>query len=99
VDFDAMDTGGILYEVKTGYGQVARPNDPVTLNDIARRFWMQAERQVHVADSCGHKLKWYFNNPSAASVFGARNSPHLEYNSAPLPVEVWYEPFDCDLDG
>jgi hypothetical protein len=99
VDFDAMDAGGILYEVKTGYRSIAFAKDSVYMNTVAMGFWAQAERQIHVAGSCGHPLKWYFNDPYAASFFGARNSPYPNRFGAPLPAEVWYEPFDCNVDG
>ena len=99
VDFDAMDHGQTLYEVKTGYRGVVFSKDPIYQNSIASAFWMQAERQMHVASSCRHKLKWYFNDPYAASFFGAKNAPYPQYFHAPMPVEVWYEPFDCDVDG
>ena len=99
VDFDAMDHGQTLYEVKTGYRGVVFSKDPIYQNSIASAFWMQAERQMHVAGSCRHKLKWYFNDPYAASFFGAKNAPYPQYFHAPMPVEVWYEPFDCDVDG
>lgn len=99
VDYDAMDWGGSLYEVKTGYRWLVFMGDPVRVNDIAARFWMQAVEQLMVAEECGHSLTWYFNDPYVASFFGAENSPYPEYFQAPLPVRVRYEPFNCDVDS
>jgi hypothetical protein len=99
VDFDAMDYGQTLYEVKTGYRWLVFMGDPVRQNEVITRFWAQAVRQLLVAESCGHILKWYFNDPYVASFFGAVNSPYPNYFQAPLPVPVWYEPFNCDVDS
>jgi len=99
VDYDAMDFGGSLYEVKTGYRWLVFMGDPVRVNDIAARFWTQAAEQMLVAEECGHSLTWYFNDPYVASFFGAENAPYPEYFQAPLLVRVRYEPFDCNVDS
>ena len=99
VDFDAMDHGETLYEVKTGYRWLPFMSDPVRMNEIVSRFWGQAVMQLLVAAECGHPLKWYFNDPYVASFFGAENSPFPEYFRAPMPVPVWYSPYNCDLDS
>jgi|GEM_PF-4177101 len=99
VDYDAMDLGGNLFEVKTGYRWLVFMGDPVRVNDIAARFWLQAVEQSLVAEECGHSLTWYFNDPYVASFFGAENAPYPEYFQAPLPVRVRYEPFDCNVDS
>ena len=99
VDYDAMDFGGSLYEVKTGYRWLVFMGDPVRVNDIAARFWTQAAEQMLVAEECGQSLTWYFNDPYVASFFGAENAPYPEYFQAPLLVRVRYEPFDCNVDS
>ncbi len=99
VDFDAMNHGGMLFEVKTGYRWLPFMRDEKRKNEIITRFWLQAVNQLMVAGSCGHPLKWYFNDPYAASFFGAVNSPFPKYFGAPLPVEVWYVPYACDQDS
>ena len=88
-----------MFEVKTGYRSIAFTKDSVYMITVVSGFWAQAECQIHVAGSCGHPLKWYFNDPYVASFFGARNSPYPNRFGAPLPAEVWYEPFDCNVDG
>lgn len=98
-DFDAMDHGGVLYEVKTGYRWLVFGGDPVRQNEVISRFWMQAVTQMLVADTCGLRLKWCFNDPYVASFFGAVNAPHPQYFQAPLPVEVWYVPYNCNVDS
>ncbi len=101
VDFDAMDHGNTLYEVKTGYRWIAFMSDGPRKTEIITRFWTQAISQIIVAASCGHPLMWYFNDPYAASFFGAENSPYPNYFQIHLPVRVWYVPFNCkeDSDG
>lgn len=99
VDYDAMDSGQSLYEVKTGYRWLVFMGDPVRVNEVAARFWAQAVEQMLVAEECGHTLRWYFNDPYVASFFGAENAPYPQYFQAPLPVPVWYEPYDCNVDS
>jgi hypothetical protein len=98
-DFDAMDVGASVYEVKTGYRWLAfTPNDAARQATVTR-FYAQAVNQMIVAERCGHPLAWYFNDPIAASFFGAENAPNPEYEQAPLPVPVWYVPFPCPDDS
>src|SRR5262245_14210711 len=99
VDFDAMDHGETLYEVKTGYRWLVFSTNPVRRNEIVTRFWGQAVKQMLVAWECGHPLKWYFNDPYVASFFGAENAPYPDYFEVPLPVSVWYVPYNCDVDS
>lgn len=87
-DFDAMDHGGRLYEVKTGYQWI-----PFTSNEKARaktreRFIDQAEDQQQIADRCGFDLRWYFNEKPAA-----------EYFEPFIRPPVIYQPFDCEKDS
>ncbi len=87
-DFDAMDWGGALYEVKTGYRWV-----PFTTNDqarqaVIRRFVEQSEHQMEVAKRCHRTLDWYFNDEQAADFFDGLVQP---------PVR--YVPFDCNQDS
>lgn len=97
VDYDAMDWGESLYEVKTGYRWMVF--SPDRQDEIAARFWAQATEQLLVAEECGHPLTWYFNDPYVASFFGAENSPYPAYFTVPMPVPVWYRPFNCDVDS
>jgi hypothetical protein len=95
-DFDAMDHGDTLYEVKTGYRWLPFTPDAQLRQDIVTRFYNQATNQLIVAETCGHPLVWYFNDPVAASFFGAENAPNRqEYERIRLPVRVLYVPFRC----
>lgn len=99
VDFDAMDHGGALYEVKTGYRWMAFMSNPTMQQATITRFYTQAATQREVAARCGHPLTWYFNDPYAASFFDAENAPYPEYLGVPMPIMVWYRPFDCSVDS
>ena len=98
-DFDALDHGGTLYEVKTGYRWMVFMGSNEARAEIIQRFYNQATEQLIIAARCGHPLLWYFNDPYVASFFGAENAPYPEYLEAPMPVPVWYVPFDCDQDS
>ncbi len=98
-DFDAMDAGLALYEVKTGYRWVAFTPRAIQTQGVAARFYVQAANQMIVAERCGHELSWYFNDPYAASAFGAENAPYPDYELVPMPVPVWHVPYDCDGDS
>ncbi len=99
VDYDAMDFGRKLYEVKTGYRWLVFMASNEARKRIIQRFYNQAIEQMLVAERCGHPLAWYFNDPYVASYFGAENAPFPEYFSVDLPVPVYYVPFDCDADS
>ncbi len=99
VEFDAIDAGGQLYEVKTGHRSLAFDSNETRRQGTITRFYNQVAKQLIVAERCGHPLSWYFSDDYAASVFGAENSPHPEYELVPLPVPVWYVPFDCPMDS
>ena len=98
-DFDAIDHGGTLYEVKTGYRWMVFMGSNEARVEIIQRFYNQATEQLIIAARCGHPLLWYFNDPYVASFFGAENAPYPEYLEAPMPVPVWYVPFNCDQDS
>ena len=98
-DFDAMNLAEDLFEVKTGYRWLPFTPNPVSVQSTLTRFYAQATNQMIIAGRCGHRLNWYFNDPYAASFFGAENSPYPQYLRAPMPVPVWYVPFNCDQDS
>ncbi|MDY6979977.1 MAG: DUF4157 domain-containing protein [Pseudomonadota bacterium] len=98
-DFDAIDHSGALYEVKTGYRWLAFTSSESIKQSTIYRFYAQAANQLVVSARCEHSLDWYFNDPYAASFFGAENSPHPDYFEAPMPVPVWYAPYDCNQDS
>lgn len=98
-DFDAMDSGRTLYEVKTGYRWMVFVGSNEARAEIIQRFYRQATEQLLIAERCGHPLNWYFNDPYVASFFGAENAPYPDYFEVGLPVPVWYVPFNCDQDS
>ena len=87
VDFDAMDWGGALYEVKTGYRRVAFWTG-IVAQRTEERFVDQSERQLEVAEKCHRSLDWYFNDEGAAAHFDSL-----------IRAPVHYVPFDCDKDS
>lgn len=87
-DFDAMDWGGALYEVKTGYRWVPfTTSDPMRMS-VVDRFITQSQNQMAVAERCHRTLDWYFNDDQAAAFFEALVQP-----------PVHHVPFDCDRDS
>jgi len=98
-DFDAMNLAEEMFEVKTGYRWLPFSPNAASVQSTITRFYAQAFNQMLVASRCGHRLSWYFSDPYAASFFGAENSPYPQYLRAPMPVPVWYVPFNCDQDS
>lgn len=98
-DFDAMDHGEHLYEVKTGYRWLAFDSNTTRKAATVARFYGQAVNQHIVAERCGHTLSWHFNDAYAASYFFAKNAPHPAHREVPMLVDVWYHPFDCPQDS
>jgi hypothetical protein len=90
VDFDAMDHGRTLYEVKTGYGWLlsSHPAMQDRISATRDRFIAQSVEQTIVAERCGRPLRWYFNNEAVALDFEGRIQP-----------PVIYRPFRCDVDS
>ncbi|NDJ75930.1 MAG: DUF4157 domain-containing protein [Chloroflexi bacterium] len=87
-DFDAMDYGGALYEVKTGYRWVPFSSNQAARQAVIARFIDQAERQLAVAERCRRTLDWYFNDDQAAAFFEPLVRP-----------PVHFVPFDCNQDS
>ena len=86
--FDAIDHGGTLYEVKTGYRWVVfNPNHPGR-DEVIDRFRRQAREQLDVARQCGKPLKWYFNESPVRNFFDERIEPETVYRS-----------FRCNVDS
>ena len=98
MDFDAIDHGGTLYEVKTGYRWLPFTSNERMRQDVTNRFITQALSQLLVADRCNKKLRWYFNEKFAADYFGAEGAD-LDHIRVPLPPPVFHVPFDCDIDS
>ena len=92
MDFDAMDHGRHLYEVKTGYSWMwsSSPGMRERIERTRHRFIRQSEDQLLVAERCGRPLTWYFNERSAARYFN---------EVQPLQPPVIHRPFDCDADS
>ena len=104
VDFDAMDHGKRLYEVKTGYGwmvRVAQNKQPIPKEKrldrikfnqkwlkIKQRFQTQAATQQAVASKCGYPLTWYFNDKAVRDYFDPLIQPRTVYQQ-----------FKCDKDS
>lgn len=87
-DFDAMDWGGALYEVKTGYRWVPFSSNDQARRAVIRRFIDQSQRQMAVAARCHRTLDWYFNDDQAATFFEPLVQP-----------PVHHVPFDCNQDS
>ena len=90
-DFDAMDLGGgMLYEVKTGYGWIPKeyPSMRKIIQATKDRFVDQAQEQLYIAHKCGYDLKWYFNLKPVANYFKGLIQP-----------KVTFRKFECEKDS
>ena len=92
IDFDAMDHGGTLYEVKTGYRWIrsTHPSMQERIRRVRERFVNQSVDQQEVADRCRRPLRWYFNEKATADYFRTQQ---------PIQPPVIDEPFDCNADS
>jgi hypothetical protein len=88
-DFDAIGMGGLLYEIKTGYGYLLNtsPSTQLMRERTIHRFIDQSINQLAVATRCGYPLLWVFNDPAVADFVDGFIEPR-----------VTSIPFDCDLD-
>jgi hypothetical protein len=84
--------GGMLYEMKTGYGflgiQHPTPAQRTMITRTAERWQRQSAAQQVVASKCGYQLTWYFTNEAARAFADGIIQPRT--------VRV---PFRCDVDG
>lgn len=92
VDFDGIDWGQTLYEVKTGYRWLlsTHPAMQARIREVTNRFIDQSDEQYYVADRCGLGLRWVFNEKGVADYFT---------NTVPIQPPVDYEAFDCKVDS
>jgi outer membrane protein OmpA-like peptidoglycan-associated protein len=87
-DLDALDHGGKLYEVKTGYRWlVFGPNEQMRRTRLDA-FIEQSEDQLLVADQCGFDLVWYVNDSAVKMLL-----------DRVLRVPVVYQKFPCNVDS
>lgn len=89
VEFDGLGVDPTLYEIKTGYTYLlsTSPSTQLLREQTIHRFIDQSQLQLHVAERCGYRLVWVFNNRQVADLVDGFIQPR-----------VTYRPFDCDID-